>query len=127
MSTCLTTAIFSTTPVHAQGNKAGMDNSDQLITVLNPAATSKYAERVPLSPRLDSLDGKTIYMIDINWGGPDAAYSVFEEMAAWFQTNMPSVKTVIKRKRGSYMVPDDSTWKEVKDNGGDAAIVGISG
>jgi hypothetical protein len=97
------------------------------ITVLNPAATGKYAERVPLSPRLDTLEGKTLYMLDINWGGPEAAYSVFEQMKNWFAEHMPSVKVVIKRKKGSYMVPDDSTWKEVKDNGGDAAIVGISG
>ena len=104
-----------------------MNNTGELLTVMNPAATSKYAERAPLSPRLDTLEGKTLYMIDINWGGPDAAYSVFEQMAAWFDENMPSVKTVIVRKRGSYMVPDASTWKEVADNGGDAALVGISG
>lgn len=116
------------------GYAAASDKSDsmsskkqELITVLNPAATGKYAERVPLSPRLDTLEGKTLYMLDINWGGPQAAYSVFEQMRDWFAANMPSVKVVIKRKKGSYMVPDPSTWKEVKDNGGDAAIVGISG
>ena len=82
----------------------------ELITVLNPAATGKYAERVPLSPRLATLEGKTLYMLDINWGGPEAAYSVFEQMQNWFAEHMPSVKVVIKRKKGSYMVPDDSTW-----------------
>ena len=102
-------------------------SNNELITVLNPAATAKYVDRIPLAPRLDSLEGKTLYMLDINWGGPKAAYSVFEQMKLWFAEHMPSVKVVIKRKRGSYMVPDDATWKEVKDNGGDAAIVGISG
>ena len=102
-------------------------SKNELITVFNPAASAKYVERVPLAPRLDTLEGKTIYMLDINWGGPQAAYSVFEQMQGWFAEHMPSVKVVIKRKRGSYMVPDDATWKEVKENGGDAAIVGISG
>ena len=70
------------------------------ITVMNPAITSTMVDRVPLTERLDSLDGKTLYMVDIGWGGPDAAYSVFEEMQAWFSENMPSVKTVLKRKQG---------------------------
>ena len=89
----------------------------ELITVLNPAASGKYAERVPLSRRLDTLEGKTLYLLDINWGGPEAAYSVFEQMQGWFAEHIPSVKVVIKRKKGSYMVPDDATWKEVKDGG----------
>ena len=108
------------TPLQAQRD------SKPLITVLNPAVESKMVDRVPLPPRMDTLEGKTIYMVDINWGGPDAAYSVFEEIAAWFKQNMPSVKTVIKRKSGMYSVDDPALWKEIAQNG-DAAIVGISG
>jgi hypothetical protein len=54
------------------------------MKVLNPAISVKMAERVPLVPRLNTLEGKTIYMVDIQWGGPEAAYSVYEEMQAWF-------------------------------------------
>jgi hypothetical protein len=96
------------------------------ITVMNPAITSSMVDRVPLTDRLDSLDGKTLYMVDIGWGGPDAAYSVFEEMQAWFSENMPSVKTVLKRKRGPYSADDPELWKEIKEKG-DAALIGISG
>jgi len=98
-----------------------------LITVLNPAVANKMAERLPLAPRLDTLDGKTIYMVDINWGGPEAALSIFEEMQAWFAKNMPRVKTVIKMKRGGYEADDAALWKEIKGNGGNAAILGVSG
>jgi hypothetical protein len=83
-------------------------------------------DRVPLSPRLDTLEGKTLYLVDINWGGPEAAYSVFEEMQAWFAQNMPSVKIVIKRKAGSYTTDDKPLWAEIKKNG-NAALIGISG
>ena len=79
-----------------------------------------------MSPRLNTLEGKTLYMVDINWGGPDAAYSVFEEIASWFAENMPSVKTIIKRKRGSYGQDDPELWKEIAKNG-HAALIGISG
>ena len=96
------------------------------ITVMNPAVTSEMVDREPLSPRLDTLEGKTIYMVDISWGGPDAARVVFEEMTAWFAQNMPTVKTVIKRKAGMYTQDDPPLWKEIAANG-NAAIIGISG
>jgi hypothetical protein len=96
------------------------------ITVLNPAIASSMVKRIPLSPRVDTLEGKTLYMVDVNWGGPDAAYSVYEEMQDWFAKNMPAVKTVIKRKKGPYSQDDPELWKEVAKNG-QAAIVGISG
>ncbi len=126
-------AVTGYSPVQAGSRKgakptANSVNSDagRLMTVLNPAIASKMAARVPLSPRLDTLDGKTIYMMDINWGGPEAAYSVFEEIQAWLAANKPSVKVVIRRMKGSYMSEDTELLKEIGKNA-NAAIVGISG
>jgi len=96
------------------------------ITVLNPEIAGKMAKRAPLSARLATLEGKTLYLVDINWGGPDAAYSVYEEMQAWFAKEIPSLKIVIKRKKGSYSQDDPELWKEIAKNG-NAAMVGISG
>jgi len=98
-----------------------------LITVLNPAVASKMAERLPLAPRLDTLEGKTLYMVDINWGGPEAALSIFEEMQGWFARNMPSVKTVIRMKKGGYEADDPALWKEMSEARVNAAILGVSG
>jgi len=110
------------TPLTAQrGNAAG-----PTLTVMNPAIESKMVDRIPLSPRLDTINGKTLYLVDINWGGPDAAYSVFEEMKDWFAKNNPSVNIVIKRKAGSYTVDDPPLWKEIAEKG-NAALIGISG
>ncbi len=103
---------------------AAGDNEE--ITVMNPAITNTMADRVPLTKRLDSMEDKTFYMVDINWGGPEAAYSVFEEMQVWFSKNMPSVKTVLKRKQGPYEADDPALWKEISEKG-DAVIIGISG
>ena len=96
------------------------------ITVLSPAITGYKVDRVPLSPRLDTLENKTLYMVDINWGGPDAASSVYVQIQAWLAANLPSVKTVIRQKNGWYEADDPDLWKEIKEKG-DAAIVGISG
>ena len=118
-------AFAGLTPSQAQQRKAKAA-AKPLITVLNPAIESQMVDRMPLSPRLDTLDGKTIYLVDINWGGPEAAYSVFEEIQSWFAQNKPSVKIVIKRKAGSYTTDDPALWKEIAKNG-NAAIIGISG
>jgi hypothetical protein len=117
-----TVAYTGYSPVQAQPQAA----DQPLITVMNPAIASEMVDREPLSPRLNTLEGKTIYMVDINWGGPDAAHVVFEEMTAWFAQNIPTVKTVIKRKAGMYSQDDPPLWKEIAANG-DAAIIGISG
>ena len=93
---------------------------------MNPAITSRMATRQPISPRLKTLEGKTLYLVDIGWGGPEAAYGVYEEMKAWFAEKMPSVKIVIKRKSGMYIMPDQALWNEIRQNG-DAALIGISG
>ena len=103
------------------------DAAGPMITVMNPAIESKMVDRIPMTaPRLDTLDGKTIYLVDINWGGPDAAYSVFEEIKDWFAKNNPSVNIIIKRKAGSYSVDDPTLWKEIAEKG-NAALIGISG
>ena len=103
------------------------NESGTMVTVLNPAIPNKMVERVPLVPRLDTLAGKTIYLVDIQWGGPDAAYSVFEEMQAWFSRNMPEVKTVLRRTSSSMFADDPSLRKELIDKKADAAIIGIAG
>jgi hypothetical protein len=113
------------TPSQAQQRKVKAA-AKPLITVLNPAIQSQMVDRLPLSPRLNTLEGKTLYLVDINWGGPEAAYSVFEEMQAWFAQNIPSLKVIIKRKYGSYTNDDPALWKEIAKNG-NAALIGISG
>lgn len=105
------------------GNTSG---ASEKITVMNPAIANPMPDRIALAKRLDSLDNKTLYLVDINWGGPDAAYSVFQEMQIWFSENMPTVKVVLKRKKGSYSADDPELWKEIGAKG-DAALIGISG
>ena len=121
-SACLFLAIASLVMVAY----APAQNSGGLITVLNPGVANKMVDRVALSPRLDTIDGKTIYLVDIGWGGPQAAPSVYEEIQAWLAQNKPSVKTVIRRIKGSYESDQTELWKEIKQNG-QAAFVGISG
>ena len=98
----------------------------RLITVLNPAMTASLAERVPLTPRLDTLEGKKIYLYDTQWGGPEANRSVFEEMKAWFAKNHPSTTVEIYTGPG-WMSYDKGFLKEIIDNKVDGVVIGISG
>jgi hypothetical protein len=119
-------SIGSTTPATGQSN-ADKAYDERLITVLNPAISTKLIERVPLGPRLTTLEGKTIYLVDMQWGGPEAAYSVFEEMKNWFSRNMPSVKVVIKRMGSGPFGDDPALRKEIVDKKVDGVITGIAG
>jgi hypothetical protein len=100
--------------------------SKDKITVLNPAITEKLAARTPLAPRLNSLEGKNIYLVDMNYEGMGVT-PVLEEIQAWFAKNMPAVKTTIKLKSGSYMSDDPALWKEIAAAKGDGVILGVAG
>ena len=99
---------------------------EPLITVMNPAVREILAERIDLPPRLTSLEGKTIYLVDMNYEGIDGT-PVMGEMQAWFTKNMPSVKTVLKVKKGNYIEDDPGLWKEIVDNKSAGVIMGVAG
>jgi hypothetical protein len=74
-----------------------------------------------MAPRLDSLDGKTVYLVDTGFHGSDM---LLEQIQEWFKTNMPGVTTVFKRKAGPYAQDDPALWKEIKEKG-NAVIMAV--
>jgi hypothetical protein len=72
------------------------------------------------------LEGKTIYLVDMNYEGFGLT-PVLKEMQAWFSENMPGVKTILKLKSGNYISDDPALWKEIAEKGGNGVIMGVAG
>jgi hypothetical protein len=85
--------------------------------------TLSVDELIPLrmAPRLDSLESKTIYMVDTGFEG---GMPFFEEMQAWFKENMPSVTTVLHRKSGNAFIDSPELWLKKKADG---VVFGVGG
>jgi len=95
--------------------------SEQLITVHNPSGNPPPIELVPMAPRLDTLDGKTIYIVDV---GFTDTHQLFTEMASIMGEKYPKTKFEVRTKAGTYFDNDPALWDEVKAKG-DGMIMGV--
>lgn len=86
-----------------------------LITVLNPTGEAPPIELKAMAERPQSLDGKTVYLVDVTFNGGDL---FLQQMQKWMSANLPSVKTVLRTKRGAYAADDPELWKEIKSVNG---------
>jgi hypothetical protein len=124
-------ALLTGFPASAEKAPAGVSSSDgnvgDLITVMNPAIAGKLATRVPLVPPLDSLDNKTIYMVNLSWEGPDAANYFYDAMTQWLNQHYTGVKTIVKVTAEGMFGSDPSLLKAITASKADAAIVGVAG
>ncbi len=80
----------------------------------------------PLIPRLNTVDGKTIWYVSENWGDAKSNAIFFEELQKWFAKNHSTTKLLYKVKNGGFMVDDPGLLKELAANA-DAAILGVAG
>jgi hypothetical protein len=99
-------------PAKKNGGRGSVDTGK--IEVLNPKGLPPAIQLVPMAPRVPSLDGKTIYLVSDGFAG---AHRFLNQMAIWFQKNMPSVHTIYKLKAGGLAGDDPKLWAEIKANG----------
>ncbi|NLA75922.1 MAG: hypothetical protein GX846_10715 [Deltaproteobacteria bacterium] len=92
---------------------------EPVITVLNPLGTPPPIETKQMAPRLATLDGKTIYLI--NTGFPNSG-RLLEEIGNWFKTNYPKANMVMSRAGMDNIPPN--VMSEIKEKA-DAVILGV--
>ena len=91
------------------------------LTVLNPQGYPPRVNPKAMAPRLDALEGKTVFLVDCRF---DDADLFLKQMQAWFREHMPGVHAELIRSRTVYTQDDPETWDQIKANG-HAAIVGV--
>jgi hypothetical protein len=91
--------------------------------VYQPRDTAESLGAMKMAPRLDSLEGKTVYLVNTGFAG---AKEFMEEVQDWFTRNRPSVKTELRHKKTSMFTDDPELWAEIKKNG-DAVVFGVGG
>ena len=89
----------------------GASAQETRYTVLNPTGIAPPIERKAMAPRPESLDGKTIYLVDVTFNGGDL---FLQEMQKWMTQNMPEVKTEFRIKKGLYATDDPELWEEIQ-------------
>ena len=62
------------------------------ITVYNPMGTPPPIQMKAMAPRLDTIDGKTIYLV--NTGFPNSG-PFMQAMSEWFKDNHPKTNVVV--------------------------------
>jgi len=118
-------SLIGASPAILAGSPALADDKKKKVTApavhtyekfeaLNPKGMPPAVQLVPMAPRLDTLEGKMIYLVSDGFAGADRFLA---QIAIWFQKNMPSVKTTYRLKAGSYFDDDPKLMAEIKANG----------
>ncbi len=92
-----------------------------LISVLSPVGYPPRVARKSAARRLESLEGRTVYLVDCRF---DDSIELLKQVEAWFSRHMPGVKTRLVSLSSYYGKDDPSTWEDIKANG-DAAVLGV--
>ena len=96
-------------------------SANEKITVLNPVGFAPKVARKAFAPRLETLNGKTVYLVDCRF---DDAELLLQQLQAWFSQNLPNVHTSLVQLSSVYLKDDPELWTKIKTEG-DAAIVGV--
>ena len=76
-----------------------------------------------MASRLESLDGKVVYLVETGFHG---ARDFMNHVEEWFNREMPEVKIELRSTQGMIFTDDPALWAEIKEKG-DAIILGVGG
>jgi len=90
------------------------------IRVHDPRGYAPEVIGKQLAPRLENLEGKTVYLVDCLFDNSDA---FVEQLRRWFGEHLPASDVRVVRPRESWA--DDPDLRARIEADGDAAILGV--
>jgi hypothetical protein len=94
---------------------------DSVLTVYNPLGTPPPIKLTPMAPRLDKLEGKTIYIVNDGYPGSGI---LLGELTSVLKDKYPDTTWVYKDKPGGMGSEDPALWKEMEEKA-DAMIIAL--
>ena len=92
----------------------------QRISVHDPRGYPPTVTGKRLAPRLETFDGKTVYLVDCLFDNSD---TFMRELADWFGAHFPRTTIKMTKPRESWV--DDPEMRADVEAHGDAAILGV--
>ena len=99
----------------APADKQDEKNREGVYSVLDPRGIWPRIERIPLNPRLSTLKGKRIYIIN-SWGSGTGFEPVFSKIAGVLRERYTDIKITVKGRNTGYSLDDPELWKEMQAN-----------
>jgi len=90
------------------------------LTVLNPEGYPPTVDARGMSPALETLRGRKLFLVDVGFENSD---QFIKQLHGWFEDHRPAIRTEIVRWRDQH-VPDPELCERIKADG-DAAIIGV--
>jgi hypothetical protein len=94
--------------------------ADEKITVMNPRGIMPPIQQVPMAERTGSLDGKTIYIVDIKFANTKPFINALRDNLA---AAYPKTTWVGVDKEGGYLQDDPKLWAEIKSKAAGAIVL----
>ncbi len=91
-----------------------------LLSVHDPRGYPPKVTGKRLAPRLSSLDGKIVYLVDCLF---DNSAAFMEQLRQWFAAKLPQVETRVIGPRDSWV--DDADMRAKIASEGNAAVLGV--
>lgn len=90
------------------------------LTVHDPRGFPPKVTGKRLAPRLESLDGKVVYLVDCLFDNSDVFMT---QLRKWFDAKLPAVAVRTIKPKESWV--DDPEMRAAIEKDGDAAILGV--
>jgi hypothetical protein len=105
----------------AKASPTAGETADPIITVLNPLGTPPPLVLKAMAPRLNTIEGKRIYIVDDGYPGSDNLLLELEKglKEAYPKTNFHYVK-----KNTFMSAKDDALWAEMQEKA-DAMVIAL--